>query len=69
MPCPSVLPLVLVLLGGKVVQQAHLAETKDLTAVWSVGFRVPGPGMVQVKNSCNSQSGLPRSPVELHPSV
>jgi len=49
----------------KWVQQAHLAETKDLAAVWSVGFQVPGPGRVQVKDSCSSQSGVPRGAVEL----
>lgn len=50
----------------KWVQQAHLAEIKDLTAVWSVGFQVPGPGRVWVENGCSSQSRLPHGAVELH---
>lgn len=43
------------------VQQAHRAETKGVTAVWSVGFQALGSGEVQVRNSCSSQSGLPWS--------
>lgn len=46
-------------LAGEVVQQAHLAETKGVTAVWSVGFQAAGPG--EVRNSCSSQLGLPWS--------
>lgn len=56
-------------LAGEVVQQAHLAETKGVTAVWSVGFQVPGPAEVQARKSCSSQLGLPCSAMELHPSA
>lgn len=70
MPHPSALPLVLC--DGEFcdavqwVQQAHPAETEDVTAVWSVGSQVAGPGMVQVKCSCSSRSRSPCGPVELH---
>lgn len=60
---------VFVWLAGEVVQQAHLAETKGVTAVWSAGFQVPGPAEVQVRNSCSSLLGLPCGAVELHPSA
>lgn len=53
-------------LAGEVVQQAHLAETKGVTAVWSAGFQVPGPAEVQVRNSCSSLLELPCGAVELH---